>query len=56
MTAWPFDDVHIADIEAFTPDQRRQKTVETIEIRQRQEHFASERFDGASRISGPIFQ
>jgi hypothetical protein len=55
-TAWPLDDIDKADIEAFTAHQSKQETVETVEIRQRQEQFASECSDGASRISGLIFE
>src|SRR5580700_3147368 len=52
----PVDHVDISDLIPFAAYQRRQKTMKTVEIRQRQEHLAPERFQAATGIAGTIAQ
>src|ERR1700746_3065164 len=35
MPAWPVDDRDVNDIETFAPDQRRQKAMQPVEVRER---------------------
>jgi hypothetical protein len=50
------DDIDVADFVAFTFDQRRQETMQAVEIRQRQEDVPTERFQAASRVARAVAQ
>ena len=54
--ARPVDHIHIADLVAFSPHQRRQKPVQPVEIRQAQKDIAAECFEAAARITGAVAQ
>ncbi len=54
--ARPIDDIHVADLVAFAPHQRRQEPVQPVEIGQRQEHIAAKRLEPAAGIAGAVAQ
>src|SRR5262245_52948480 len=56
MVAWPIDDIDIADLVSLTADQRRQETMQCVEIRQRQPEGARKRFQAAAAIAGAVAQ
>src|SRR5690242_15631569 len=56
MTARTIDHVDIGDLVTLAPRQRRQETVQAIEIRQLQEQIAPERLQPASGIARAVTQ
>ncbi len=56
VPARPVNDVDIADGEAFAADERGEKAMQPVEIRQRQEQVAAERFEPASAIARAVLE
>src|SRR5258706_15934007 len=54
--ARPIDDVDIGDLVALPSYQRRQKTMQPVEVRHRQEHLAPECLQAAAGVAGAIAQ
>src|SRR5579863_4411190 len=54
--ARPVDDVDVADGETLAPHQRRQEAMQPVEVRQRQEQVATERFQSASGIARAVLE
>src|ERR1700691_1295530 len=53
---WAIDHVDIGDVIPLTAHQCRQETMETIEIRQCEEHLAPERLKSAPGVTGAGMQ
>src|SRR5579863_7379753 len=56
VPALPVNDIDIADVEAIAPYQRRHKTVQPIEIGQRQKHIATERLESTPGIACAVLK
>src|ERR1700687_3737985 len=56
VPARPIDDVDIADVKAFAPDQRRQKAMQPVEIRQLKDQVAPKSLQPASGVARTVFQ
>src|SRR6185312_8128982 len=50
------DDVDIADVEALALDERRQETMQAVEIGKPQEYVAAERLQAAARVARAVAQ
>src|SRR6185312_11783010 len=53
---WPVDHIDIADVETFAPYQCGKKAMQAIEIRQTEEHSATERLQPATGVASTITQ
>ncbi len=52
--AWAVDHVDIGDLESLALHQRRQETMQAVEIRQRQKHVAAKRLQAAPGVTGAV--
>src|ERR1700733_3720770 len=53
---WPVGHIDISNLIPFATDQCRQEAMQTVEIRERQEHLAPECLETATGIAGAIAQ
>src|SRR5436190_18049512 len=56
MQALTIDDIHISDLIAFAPRERRQEAMQSVEIRQLEKQVAAECLEAASRIARTVAQ
>src|SRR6516165_1443380 len=56
MAAWTIDYLDVGDFIAVALHQRRQKAMQAVEIRQREERVAPKRLEAAAGIAGAVAQ
>src|SRR5207302_8376255 len=56
MAAQPVDHLDISDVKALAPDQRRKKSVQPVEIGQREKDVAAKGLEAAAAVAGAVAQ